>query len=103
MPRLALAVALALVLAGGTSARTSRGPIPWLPTRPPRVAEPALAPPCREDVLRGKLFLQGATGSLVGGVTVRNVGRVACSVLGRPHARLVGGNAGETMWRAKLV
>jgi hypothetical protein len=50
--------------------------IPWLDEQPPRApAQPPRAPPCRASDLRAAPFLQGATGSLVGGVTLTNAGR----------------------------
>jgi hypothetical protein len=58
-----------------------------------------LAAPCEARTLRASLFLQVATGSLVGSAVVRNMGRTPCSLLGRPRARLVGTRALETAWR----
>ena len=58
---------------------------------------PPVARPCRLAQLhvagadrREGVFFNGATGSLVGSVSYRNDGR-ACSLLGRPRVRLVGG------------
>jgi hypothetical protein len=59
-----------------------------------------LAAPCEARTLRASLFLQVATGSLVGSAVVRNMVRTPCSLLGRPRARLVGTRALETAWRA---
>src|SRR5437899_12189065 len=53
----------------------------------------ATARPCRASDLTGKLEFNGATGSLVGGITVTNVGKASCSLLGPPHVRFVGGAA----------
>ena len=75
--------------------------VPWLPAAPPQ-ADPivvSLAPPCDADQLRGRLRVQGAGGTLVGGIAVRNTGEDACSLTGRASARLVGGTAPETRWR----
>ena len=71
--------------------------VPSLPAAPPR-ANPAvaLAPSCNAAQLRGRLRLQGAGGTLVGGIAVRNTGEEACSLTGRASARLVGGTAPET-------
>ena len=71
--------------------------IPWVPASPPAPVAPPVARPCRlaqlhvggADPLKG-VFFNGATGSLVGRVTFRNMGRV-CSLLGRPRVRFVGG------------
>ena len=62
--------------------------IPWVPASPPTPVVPAVARPCRlaqlhvagADRVEG-VFFNGATGSLVGQVTFRNVGH-ACSLLG---------------------
>jgi hypothetical protein len=75
--------------------------VPWLPAAPPQ-ADPivvSLAPPCDADQLRGRLRVQGAGGTLVGGIAVRNTGEDACSLTGRASARLVGGTAPKTRWR----
>jgi hypothetical protein len=73
---------------------------------------PPLAPPCRLAQLqvsggdpRLGVFFNSATGSLVGGITVRNHG-APCSLTGRPHVRLVGGGAAavaqaQTVFRAQ--
>lgn len=97
----ALAVA---VLAGGAEAgaNTARV-IPWLDEQPLRApAHPPLAPPCRAGDLRAALFLQGATGSLVGGVTLTNVGR-PCALLGWPGVSFAGAAARSTRWQARRV
>jgi len=49
----------------------------------------ATVPPCRTADLRAQMFLQGATGSLLGVVVVRNASRRACSLLGRPGMRFL--------------
>lgn len=71
--------------------------IPWIPASPPPPVVPPVARPCRLAQLhvagadrREGVFFNGATGSLVGSVTFRNDGR-ACSLLGKPGVRLVGG------------
>jgi Protein of unknown function (DUF4232) len=58
---------------------------------------PPVAPPCRLSQLQVGtvdphlgVFFNGATGSLVGWVSFANEG-AACSLLGRPRVRLVGG------------
>src|SRR5438552_18939721 len=55
--------------------------------------EAATARPCRASNVTGKLEFNGATGSLIGGITVTNVGKASCSLLGPPHVRFVGGAA----------
>jgi Protein of unknown function (DUF4232) len=50
-------------------------------TRPSRTA-------CRPSALRAKVFLNGATGSLLGGIQLRNVGGTACTLRGRPAVEL---------------
>jgi hypothetical protein len=79
--------------------------VPWLPTSPPAAESPkvALAPPCRATELHGRLGLQGAGGSLYGGIVLRHVGTEPCSLVGRPRARLVGKAAEETRWRVRAM
>lgn len=55
--------------------------------------EAATVRPCRASNLTGKLEFNGATGSLIGGIVVTNVGKSSCSLLGPPHVRFVGGAA----------
>jgi hypothetical protein len=100
--RRTLTVAIILVLPTtvlAAAADSPRGTIPWLPTRPARQAEPPLASSCKASELRAQLRVQGATGNLIGGVVVRNVGSVLCSLRGRPSARFEGGPATETAFR----
>ena len=69
-------------------------PIPWIATVPPRApAHPPLAPPCAASQLRARLFLQGAGGSLVGGLDLTNAGSRACSLVGRPRVSFPGATA----------
>ena len=49
----------------------------------------ATVPPCRTADLRAQMFLQGATGSLLGVVVVRNASRRTCSLRGRPSMRFL--------------
>jgi len=66
--------------------------VPWIAQRPVEAtARPPLAPACRASQLRAELFLQGATGSLVGGVQLTNAGPGACALLGRPRVSFAGG------------
>jgi hypothetical protein len=61
--------------------------VPWIPAVPPATPHPPLAPPCRASQLRVVAFFdQGATGSLVGGPTLANVGP-PCSMLATPRVR----------------
>src|SRR5439155_24468948 len=89
LPRMSLGAAslaaFALTLAGAAAAPA----VPWLDQRPVKaVAHPPLAPPCRARDLHAHLFLQGATGPLVGGVDLTNAGNVAVRAA-RPARRLV--------------
>lgn len=78
--------------------------IPWLDQHPPKAsAHPPLAPPCRAADLRPQLYLQGATGSLVGGVDLRNVGRAPCAVLGWPRVSFTGAAAASTQWQVRKL
>src|SRR6266542_601106 len=77
--------------------------IPWLDQRPHRAsAHPPLAPSCLAGRLRAHLFLQGATGSLVGGVELTNAGRASCSLLGWPQLSFTGA-AASTRWQIKRL
>lgn len=78
--------------------------VPWLPLRPAKApANPPLAPPCRAGDLRPRLFLQGATGSLVGGVDLRNGGPRSCSLVGHPTVSFTGAAAAQETWRVHLL
>ena len=68
------------------------GVIPWLPTSPPSAPAPRIAPPCRSVALTARLELQGAGGSLVGGVLLTNRGSAPCSLRGRVAGRFIGGS-----------
>ena len=60
------------------------GVIPFLPLAPPAPKLTGL-PPCTASELRASVSLQGATGSMLGGLTLRNGTHHAC-VLARPRA-----------------
>jgi Protein of unknown function (DUF4232) len=76
--------------------------VPWLALHPAKAPPaPPLAAPCRASDLHARLFLQGATGSLVGGVDVRNAGAAPCSLLGYPRVSFTG--AASVRWRLKLL
>jgi hypothetical protein len=78
--------------------------VPWLDLRPAKApANPPLARPCRASDLHAHLFLQGATGSLVGGVEFLNVGTGSCSLLGWPTVSFSGAGAAAERWRVKRV
>jgi hypothetical protein len=72
--------------------------VPWIAAGPQTPEPPPIERPCQASALRIQRppapygFLQGATGSLLGFVTFRNVGP-PCSLLGRPRVRLVGNGA----------
>ena len=56
----------------------------------PAAGTPKSVRQCRASYLRASLFLNGATGSLLGGVRVTNRTGKACSIAGLPKARLAG-------------
>jgi hypothetical protein len=93
-----LLAVLALAVASCLGESETDGAIPWIDTPP--TTEPARpeAPPCREEQLRGTLFLQGATGSAVGYVTLRHRGSRPCSLRGTPTL-LIDGAARSHDWR----
>jgi hypothetical protein len=89
------ATGLGLMVSGGAG---SSGEIPWLPTRPQLgSANPPLAPACTASQLRATLSLQGATGNLVGGISITNRGSQPCALTGRP--KLSFGAWRVTRWR----
>jgi hypothetical protein len=64
-----------------------------VPEGPPGVLDtrPVLRPSsnaCRVSALRASVHLQGATGSLLGSIHVRNVGTKTCALRGRPTVEL---------------
>jgi hypothetical protein len=78
--------------------------IPWLDQRPMKSsAHRSLARPCRADQLQARLFLQGATGSLVGGVELSNAGSTPCALLGWPRLSFTGAAVASTRWRVKRL
>src|SRR5258708_24107000 len=100
-PRYAVLVALTLAPAAWASAQPV---VPWLNERPAKpFANPPLAPPCQAHDLRASLFLQGATGSLVGGVTFLNAGPAACSLVGRPSFSFSGAAAAAEHWQVEKL
>ena len=102
--RLVLLAALAVALpAAATAGASTPSVIPWLDEQPQRApAHPPLAPLCRASDIRAALFLQGATGSLVGGVTLTNAGR-PCALLGWPGVSFARAAARSTHWRIRRV
>lgn len=99
----ALLAALAVVAAGcggggskqpsGSAARTQL--VPWTSEQVPALAtrDASPAPPCRASQLRprGKGFVfQAAVAGATGTVGLRNVGKSACRLTGRPRVRFVG-------------
>lgn len=93
---LAAAGVLALAAVGADLAVSgsgggSSGVVPWLPTRPDLgPANPPLAPACTASQLDATLFLQGATQSLVGPISIVNRSSRPCSLLGRPKLSFAG-------------
>lgn len=97
------AALVALALAPLASA-SSQPIVPWLNQRPVKASpNPPLAPPCKATDLHAHLFLQGATGSLVGGITLLNAGSAACSLVGRPIFSFTGAAAAAERWRVKKL
>lgn len=60
------------------------------------------APSCSAGSLTGSAALQGATGSLLGGLEVTNIGRRACLLPDRPVVRLLWGGRILTVRRVPL-
>src|SRR5204863_3486963 len=99
----AAAGVLALVSAAAAAAAPP-AVVPWLDQRPVRAAaSPRPAPLCRAGDLRARLFLQGATGSLVGGVDLLNAGSLPCALVGWPEVALTGAAAAATGWQVKRI
>jgi len=72
-PRLAPVLAALLVVSAAAGAR----------------GQSSLTAPCLATDLRVRSFFQGATSSLLGGVSVRNTAQLPCSLGGRPKVRVV--------------
>ena len=97
-------VLLGTVVLLAARASSAASVVPWVDKRPARpAAQPPLAAPCRARSVRVRLFLQGATGSLVGGFSLTNVGASACSLLGWPRVAFTGGSAVSARWRVKRM
>ena len=100
--RLVILASLAVLAAAGAVSAAPPPAIAWLDQRPVKAsAHPPLASPCRGSALRAQLFLQGATGSLVGGVNLMNVGSAPCSLLGWPTVSFTGAAASTTRVKVK--
>jgi hypothetical protein len=56
----------------------------------PAAGAPKSVRQCRASYLRASLFLNGATGSMLGGVRITNRTGRACTIAGLPRARLAG-------------
>jgi hypothetical protein len=101
-----LVLSLLLIGCGSAAAQAAAGAppvIPWLDQRPHRAsAHPPLAAACRAGRLHAHLFLQGATGSLVGGVELTNAGHAPCSLLGWPRLSFTGA-AASTRWKIRRL
>jgi hypothetical protein len=97
-------VALVLLFSAGVASAGSSPVVPWLDVRPAKApANPPLARPCRARNLHAHLFLQGATGSLVGGVELLNAGTSSCSLLGWPTVSFTGAAAAAERWQVKKL
>jgi hypothetical protein len=68
------------------------GVIPWIPAIPRAAPVPPIAPTCRSAALEARLGLQGATGSLAGGVSLTNRAGEPCSLRGRVAVRFLDGS-----------
>lgn len=78
--------------------------VPWLNEHPVKApAHVPLAAPCKARDLRAHLSLQGATGSLVGGVRLVNAGARTCSLVGWPTVSFAGAAASRERWRVKRL
>jgi hypothetical protein len=100
----ALAAAAVGVAAAAGAAASPSVVVPWLDQHPRKAsARPPLALACRAHDLRAQLFLQGATGSLVGGVDLRNVGKAPCALLGWPRVSFTGAGTATTHWQVKKL
>ena len=96
--------AVALLLLAAAAAAAPARVVPWLDERPARAsAHVPLAAPCKARDLRAHLFLQGATGSLVGGVSLVNAGVQPCSLVGWPTVSFTGSAASRARWRVKRL
>lgn len=111
--RLLALVVAGILIAGGVGVELAAsggggtpGTIRWLPTRPNLgPAHPPLAPACAASQLKASLFLQGASMSLVGGITIVNRGARPCALVGRPKLSFSGATAKwrETRYHAQNV
>src|SRR5947209_6608662 len=96
-------IVLPLVVAGSAAAAPPPV-IHWIAQRPAvAAARPPLAPLCQAADLRAHLFLQGATGSLVGGVDLLNAGTDPCSLVGWPAVSFDGRATASERWRVKKL
>ena len=68
------------------------GVIPWIPAVPRVPPVVPVAPPCRSAALAARIGLQGATGSLAGGISLRNRSGERCSLRGRVALRFLDGS-----------
>jgi hypothetical protein len=94
-------IGTAVAVAGAGAAAPPRV-VPWLGEHPVKAsAHPPLAPACAARAVRARLFLQGATGSLVGGVDLINAGPRPCALLGRPTISFTGAAATTTRVEVK--
>lgn len=80
--------------------------VPWIPTSPPALVRPALAPACKASNLRvshAPLFTDGLTGGgFLGSALVRNAGP-PCSLLGKPQLGFTGGPTGVHVTQQPLT
>src|SRR5579884_623482 len=99
LQRTGSAAIVALALAKPAASTASAPVVPWLPLQPAKAsASPPLAPPCRAGELAAQLALNGATGSLVGDVELRNAGTTPCPLLGHPTISFTGAAARQEPW-----
>ena len=97
-------VAAVLVLAVGACAGGT-GVIPWINQKPAKSKyhPPKLAPACTAKDIKAELSLQGATQNLAGPITLTNIGRASCSLVGPPRISFTGSAANVERWKIERV
>jgi hypothetical protein len=97
-------IGLVLLVCCASASAAPPGVIPWQDVHPVKAsANPPVAPPCQAHDLEAHLFLQGATGSLVGGVNLVNAGSSSCSLVGWPTLTFAGHAASVEKWQVKKL
>ncbi len=97
-------IAVSVLLVGAVPKAAPPRVVPWIDKRPVKApAHVPLAARCQARDIRAHLFLQGATGSLVGGVSLVNAGVRPCSLVGWPTVTFAGPAASGEKWRVKRL